>query len=110
MVVGQSFHSGCKVESPKSKLSFAGWGDFLCMSGRLDSFSVCSLCITRTTALTSANIVLDGKTISCSVSFFNPTGKRQGCFFGILTKLAETKRPLGKEEVTGCSIMTYFSE
>lgn len=110
MVVTRSFHSGGNGESPKSKLSFAGWGDFLCMSGRLDSFTVCSLCITRTTTLTSANIVLDGKTISCSVSFFNTTGKRQGCFFGRLTKLAETKRPLGKEEVNGCSIMAYLSE
>lgn len=70
MVVTLSFHSGGKGESPKSKLSFAGWGDFLCMSGRLDSFTVCSLCITRTTALTTANIVLDGIAISCSVSFF----------------------------------------
>lgn len=64
-------------ESQKSKLSFVSWGDSLCMSEGFGSFAVCSLCNTLTTALTSANIVLDGIVMSCSVSFFKTTGRWQ---------------------------------
>ena len=44
--------------------------------------------------------------MSCSVSFFNTTGKWQGCFLGKLTRLAETRRLLGKEEADGWLITT----